>query len=208
MVEVTYNAGQLLQMAFGLNGPAYKYSPADDKPANSGFPNLDIKQADSSERLSWMGTPIMFPITLKGGTYKVFDKDGNVVDYQIEDFEMPAATIVNFTQPKIIQRTQMPANMGTVKEFYSFDDWDVRIRGLCLDDDTRNRAKTAKEQKQELLKWNRICSAVNVVGELFFEKDINALSLGDVNFTTLERKPNVFPFEIACFSDHRFELAI
>jgi hypothetical protein len=223
MVDVTYQLSELLGLAFGVKSPVFlpapitiggrpsiEFKPGEDKitQAAVNYSNIELPPLESAERLSWMGTPIVFPFTFKGGTYKVFNSTNDIVDYRIGDFELPAATMVDFTREKNNPVTQMPGNVGTVKEFYSFADWVVRIRGLCLDDPSRKTAPTAKEQKQELLKWNDICSAVSVVGELFFEKNINALSLGPVRFGTLEGKPNVFPFEIDCLSDKRFELVL
>lgn len=220
--DIRYDLSQLFDLAFGVKSPVFLPYPLQVTPGASPqftqqesgpivrdtFPNIEVKEQPAAERYSWMGTPIVFPFTLKGGTYKVFNGDGDLVDYQIADFEMPAATLVDFTRPKIITRTKIPGNKGTVKELYGFDDWTFRIRGLCLDDQSRNTAKTAAEQKRELLKWNEICNAVNVTGELFFEKNIHALSINNINFTQLERKPNVFPFEFECYSDDRLELIL
>jgi hypothetical protein len=208
MEDAKFQIAQLLSLAFGDSTPVFYPDGAGTKKVIPGYPDIELMPVEKHERLSWMGTPIVFPVTFKGGTYKVFNNSNDVVDYQIADFELPAATMVNFSQDKVNPNTQMPGNIGWVNEFYSFSPWDIRIRGLCLDDPSRNTCKTAKEQKQELLKWNTICSAVSVVGELFFEKDIHAISLGPVVFNTLEGKPNVFPFEIACHSDKRFELVL
>lgn len=222
MTDVTYQVTQLLNLAFGVKNPVFlpapitiggkpdiKYQTADPgKSVAVNYPNIELKPLEEFERLSWMGTPIVFPFTFKGGAYKVFNSSNDIIDYQIGDYDLPAATMVEFSREKNNPVTQMPGNMGTVKEFYSFADWNVRIRGLCLDDPSRKTAKTAKEQKHELLKWNDICSAVSVIGELFFEKNINALSMGPVRFGALEGKPNVFPFEIDCLSDRRFELVL
>jgi len=224
MADVTFGVAKLFELAFGVkspvfipyplqikrvdNGAGYTIPDAASSPADVSFSNMQLKADDEIERWSWMGTPIVFPWTLKGGTYKVFDTKADIVQTSMADFEMPAATLVNFSREKIITRTKVRGSKGTVKEMYGFDDWEIQVRGLCLTDKNRRSAKTAQEQKLQLLKWENLCSAISVVGDLFFEKDIMAISIGKINFTQLEGKPDVIPFEFTAYSDDRLELIL
>lgn len=221
MIDPTYEVSKLFEVAFGVTSPVFLPNPFHLPPAKikynapkaqqseeASYNDIKVVDAKEAERLSWMGTPIVFPFTFKGGTYQVYNAEGDLVNVQMADFEMPAATLVNFTQEKVIVRSKLPGNIGTVKELYGFDDWSIQIRGICLNDQSRATAKTAIEQQNELVKWFKICNGIPVVGDQFFKKDISALSLGTINFTALERKPDVIPFEFSCFSDQRIELIL
>lgn len=174
----------------------------------AGYTGVTVKSETKEEKYTWLGTPIVYPFTLKGGILKNYAPNGELQDFKLADFMLPAATLVDFSRAKIIAKTPVLGANGSVKELYSFDDWKIRVRGVCLDDSTRAVAKTAVEQKQELLKWEQVCGSIEVIGALFFEKNIKALTINSVNFQQLEAKPNIIPFEFECESDERLELIL
>ena len=225
MIDARPYLAKMFDLAFGVKSPVfvpytvnldkliYKDSKGFELPgaaAQEAMPGLDVKlKAETeAEATSWMGTPIVYPFTLQGGVYKKYSPSGELEDFRLEDFMMPAATLVDFSRAKNIIRTPVLGSNGTVKEMYSFDDWKIRVRGICLDDNTRRIAKTAVEQKKELLKWEQVCGSINVMGTLFFEKSILAMTISNANFTQLEGKPGVIPFELECESDERLELIL
>lgn len=225
MSDIRYNLSQLFELAFGVKNPVfipgsiriegdtpgtvYK-TPAKTNTASKPvvFSGVQTKPLEYNGRLSWMGTPIVYPFTLQGGTYKVFAANGELQDYQLNDFELPAATLVDFSRAKINIKTMPRGNNGSVKELFSFDDWRIRIRGICLDDPSRASAQTAQEQKAALLEWEQVCNSVPVIGSLFVEKKIYRLAIDGISFTQLERKPNVIPFEMECVSDEPLEMSL
>ncbi|MRG45499.1 hypothetical protein GFS24_10255 [Chitinophaga sp. SYP-B3965] len=225
MSDVRYNLSQLFELAFGVKNPVFIPTPVrieEDSPATKFnipakttasnkpviFSGISTSPAEYNGRLSWMGTPIVYPFTLQGGTYKVFASNGELLDYQLNDFELPAATLVDFSRAKINIKTMPRGNNGSVKELFSFDDWRIRIRGICLDDPSRASAKTAQEQKSALLEWEQVCNSIPVIGSLFVEKKIYRLAIDGISFTQLERKPNVIPFEMECVSDEPLEMTL
>lgn len=208
----------IFDLAFGVKSPVFiPYAPNLDKlifkendpyklpegqlEADPLYQDIRVKTAVESKELSWMGTPVVYPFWFKRGNYKVYSSNGELQNYMLSDFMMPAATLIDFSRAKNIVKTPVLGSNGTVKELYSFDDWKIRVRGVCLDDDRRKSAKTAVEQKEELLKWERVCSSVEVVGSLFNEKNISVITINSISFTQLEGKPGIIPFEMECESD-------
>lgn len=200
-----YSISDLINVAFGVKSPV-TIGQKQQSPGIS-FNGIRVRDGVVSETMTWMGTPIIFPFHLKGGIYKKYDNAGNLVDEQLEDFLMPAATLVDFSRTKNKPKTTILGH-GTVKEMYGFDDWQIRVRGLCLTDNSRAVAKTAQEQKEMLLKYDNLCSAIGVIGSLFAERDIYQISMSDISFRQMEGQPEVVSFEFSAESDLPFELIL
>jgi hypothetical protein len=197
------NISQLFNAAFGFIPATYSIPHKDTENSPAIF-KVETKPLEEAKKMSWMGTPIMFPVTFKGGNYNYYNDDGTIGTKSLNDFELPPATITDFRRPKNITRTNLLGANGTVKEVYGFDDWNVRIRGLCLD----TPEKTAYEQHVELLQWEKLADSINVVGELFKDKSIFALTFSEVDFRQLQGKQNIIPFEIQAYSDEPLELIL
>lgn len=224
MIDGRSYLAEVFDLAFGVKSPVfipygYDLGKLFAKDAQYTLPNepstevvqyngIELNPDSPTGLLSHLGTPIVYSFTLKGGIYKAFNKNGDLVDYRLADFMMPAATLITFSRAKIITKTPVLGANGTVKELYSFDDWKIRMRGVCLDDSSRKTAKTAKQQKEELLKWEQVAGSINIGGDLFTEKNIHALTINSANFDQLEGKPNIIPFELECEGDERLELLL
>ncbi|CDF80568.1 conserved hypothetical protein [Formosa agariphila KMM 3901] len=195
---------QLFNAAFGVIPITYK---VDNQAPNNGLVNyqsIPVKTYEAAKKMSWMGTPIMFPMKFKGGSYQYYKSTAVLAQKQLNDFELPPATMVDFRRAKNITKTQVLGSNGTVKEIYGFDDWQIRIRGLCLD--TPNQS--AYEQHLSLLPWEGLADSIEVLGELFIDKSIYRITLEDVDFKQAQGKENVIPFEITASSDEPLELVL
>ncbi|WP_228235937.1 DUF6046 domain-containing protein [Allomuricauda sp. M10] len=205
-----YDVATLFEIAFGIKNYAlYRPEGVGTPPNPPGFNFSGIKvleDVQEASRLSYMGTPIVFPIKFRGGNYNTYKVTGEIERFPIEDFELPAATLVNFRRAKILSTTNALANSGTVKEMYGFDDWTVDIRGLCLRDPGHPTAKTAYEQHEKLLDFEKIADSVVVVGDLFASKNIHHLVIKEIDFKQVQGKPGVIPFYLRCVSDSSTEL--
>lgn len=213
-MPVNYNINTLFEIAFGLKSvAAFNLEINNNNNENNTGLNYDeVTIADSIEeasRLSYLGTPIIFPITFKGKAgYQIYNSIGEIELKSYQDFELPAATLVNFRRPKIIRRTKIPGGSGTVKELYGADDWSIDIRGICLADPSHAFAKTAMQQHEALVYWANIFDSIKVQGDLFANKGIEALVIEDINFTQLQGKPGLMPFTIRAKSDTAEEHSI
>jgi hypothetical protein len=199
--------GQLFKTAFGTM-PVYLTVPlGKEKQADlSGFKPEILEEVtyEDALRKSLYGTPIIFPVLFKGGTYKVYqDRTGKIVDEEFEDLWLPATTMVDFGRSKNIIKTNMLGNEGTVKEVYGFDDWQVRIRILCIKGEF-----SARKYVDKLNNFNRIIKPISVEGSLFSAKSIDSIVIESLEEKSVEGSPNVIPIELSCVSDEAMEITI
>ncbi|MCI2229586.1 DUF6046 domain-containing protein [Polaribacter sp. MSW13] len=205
-----YNISQLFDIAFGIKTlGAYKVDKIGNKPKDINLSYGGIQVVDNLDyatKLSSLGTPMIVPIKFKGKGYQVYNDFGEVVTDTYADFDLPAATLVNFRRAKTISKTKASAAKGTVKELFGFDDWRIDVRGFCLPDASHATAKTAREQKIILNKWDAIVDSIQVVSELFDDFDISHLVIDEIQFHQLKGKPGVIPFSLRCSSDEPSDL--
>lgn len=203
-MDSRYAISQLFELAFGVKNPVYLTVPiGKQKNIDIQYPTIKIKESELEEagRFSRFGTPIIFPIKFKGGSYKVYDSKGKIQLQQFEDFWFPPATMVDFTRPKNITKTDVLGGNGTVKEIFGFDDWNIRIRTLCIKDEF-----TAREYEKKIIDFEKIVQSISIEGDLFGWKDIHNLTIDEIDIKSIDGSPNVIPIELMCSSDEPFEL--
>lgn len=198
--------GKLFQEAFGtvpvyITVPLGKQSQADMSGFNPRV--LEEIEYDDPKLESIYGTPIVFPVLFKGGIYRVYNDKGQIVTKDFEDLWLPATTMVDFSRPKNIVKTNMLGANGTVKEIYGFDDWQIRIRTLCI-----LGKLYAREYAEKLNEFNEIIEPIEVEGSIFSKKKIWRIVIEDFEEKSLEGRPNVIPIEMQCVSDDAIEFAI
>jgi hypothetical protein len=200
MAAPNYNITSLLFQAFGITKAIV--SPG------AMISLKVIEEATQIERLSYLGTPILNTLTLKGQNYRKYDETGKLTTVQLNDFLMPAVTLSTFSRSKKISKTELVAGYGTVKEMYGFGDWDIEIRGLCLWDPIRLGDATAFAQHLLIQQFENVAEAIPVVSKLYNSKGINAIVIENIKWEQLEGKPGVIPFRINCVSDRPTELIL
>lgn len=191
------NAQDLFIKAFGIAPIVYQVNEDERETPNFDYGNIPTKPLEEAKELSWLGTPIIFPIVFKGGVYKVYGVNGKIEELHLEDFKLPPTTIVDFRRQKLMTKTPILGLNGTVKEVYGHEDWNIRFRGLCLNTPTQ----TAHEELAKLLNFEPLISGVEVIGQLFKDKGIYNVSIEEIDIRTLEGRPDVIPFEITACSD-------
>jgi hypothetical protein len=194
----------LLNAAFGLALPKGAFTIGQNQASEFGNPfqsNGENEQLTSS-RKSQYGHDILFPFKFKGNKYKRYDNAGKLIEFDLPDFDLPAATLVSFSRSKNIVKTDVVSGDSTVKELIGFGDWKIRIRGICLNDKSHPQGATAQRQKEVLLQWEQVAGHVEIAsGDLFTEKGIHALVINDFNIDQIEGMPDMIPFEMNCDSD-------
>jgi hypothetical protein len=197
-----YNISQLFKLAFGTNLPVYLTVPIGKEPAHTAeYGSIRTVGREEAMRLSKLGTPIVFPMKFTAGSYKFYDYQSKIVEKQLSDFWLPPATMVDFSRVKNISRTDVIGGNGTVKEIYGFDDWQIRIRTVCHNDELSSR-----EYEKRLIEWSEVIQSVSVEGDLFGWKNIHNLVIESIDIRSLEGTPNIIPIELNCISDEPFEL--
>jgi len=200
MADIRYNVSQLFKAAFGIQQPIYITEPFTSKaPANISFSGLEVMPDFTPQNTpkSWMGTPILFGAKFMGGNYMRFKENGEIERIRLDDFDLPPATMFSFRRAKNIEKTLISGGDGTVKEFYSLDDWVIDVRGLCLDEPTRS----AQEQITQLLQWEELVDGIGISGQLFEQHKISRVALDSWNDSLQQGKPDVVPFQFQLFSD-------
>ncbi|WP_276728717.1 DUF6046 domain-containing protein [Capnocytophaga granulosa] len=197
-----YNISQLFKLAFGTNLPVYLTVPIGKEPAHTAeYGSVRTVGREEAMRLSKLGTPIVFPMKFTAGSYKFYDYQSKIVEKQLSDFWLPPATMVDFSRVKNISRTDVIGGNGTVKEIYGFDDWQIRIRTVCHNDELSSR-----EYEKRLIEWSEVIQSISVEGDLFGWKNIHNLVIESIDIRSLEGTPNIIPIELNCISDEPFEL--
>ncbi|MBU2923058.1 hypothetical protein KO504_17040 [Winogradskyella psychrotolerans] len=197
---------QLFNAAFGFIPITYKPQIGLQPVGKAVYASVPTEEYEAAKKMSWMGTPIMFPVSFisSGNKYLQYNGRGELVEVEdLADFDLPPTTVVDFRRAKNVTKTNVLGSNGTVKEIYGFDDWQIRIRGLCLDTPTVK----AYDLQSELLKWDNLADAIEVQGDLFVDKDIYRITIEEINFTQPQGRHNVIPFEITASSDQPIELA-
>ena len=197
-----YNISLLFKLAFGTNLPVYLTVPIGKEPAHTAeYGSIRTVGREEAMRLSKLGTPIVFPMKFTAGSYKFYDYQSKIVEKQLSDFWLPPATMVDFSRVKNISRTDVIGGNGTVKEIYGFDDWQIRIRTVCHNDELSSR-----EYEKRLIEWSEVIQSISVEGDLFGWKNIHNLVIESIDIRSLEGTPNIIPIELNCISDEPFEL--
>lgn len=209
---INYNIGSLFDIAFGIRTiGVYDVGQVDSKPqdVNFNYSGMEVvKSPHEAARMSFLGTPIILPMTFKGKKYQVFNELGDVALKQFEDFELPSATLVTMRRAKIMTETKARAAKGTVIEMYGFESWKIDIRGFCLADPSHATAKTAYEQKMRLYGFDEVVDSIQVLSEVFNDLDVSEIAIKEIAFDQLKGKPGVIPFYMSCMSTEPLELIL
>jgi len=204
MADVKYNISQLFKAAFGVNSPVYVTESLQRTQKNefdwSGIetlPDFNPKEANS-----WMGTPIIGLLRLRGGEFKKYNQIGELVDVVVGETFLPPTTMFTFSRAKNITKTNILGSNGTVKEIYGFDDWQIDVKGLCLD----TPSMSATEKMEQLLQYESLAGSIAVGGKLFTKKEIHAVVIEDFKIESIQGSPDVIPFTMRLISDEPIEL--
>jgi len=197
----------LFNAAFGVS-PTYIVPIGQPvPPVVSGYmPSMnETVDYETIEQMSIYNTPIIFPVTFNGGNYKVYNQRGQIETKEFPQLLLPGTTMVDFSRAKNIIKTNTLGSNGTVKEIFSFDDWQIRLRIICMKD--RADADTA-QYVEDILSFNQIIESISVTGSLFVKKEIHRITVENIDIRSLIGQPNVVPIEITATSDEAIELIL
>lgn len=228
MADNRYIVSDLFKSVFGVNSPIYITEQLSHEKQTFNYSGIEVlpdyygdgirtrnQAIDASKNdllydikddyiMSWMGTPIIFSATLKGGNYKKYKLNGELERVSLNDFTFPGATMFSFRRDKNITVTDVLGDQGTVKEIFGFDDWVIDVRGLCLDEPTIS----AREQLNELLKREALADAIDVVGSQFTTRNIHKVVIRNWSDNVTQAKAGVISFQCQLLSDTPVELFI
>lgn len=197
-----------IRQIFGINSPIY-IPWGKDVPYEAGeYPDIRLlPEEDEGDFISEFGTPVFGSITFESGEYNTYNrKTGAVEKVTMSDYTLPYSCIVEFSRNAHVTKTEVLGNTGTVKEIYGKSDWSISIRGIAMDNRVWKNQRTAREQMDELLKWENVCDSIPVVGSIFRQKNITNVVFESFSIRPVVGRWNAIPFQINAVSDVPIEL--
>jgi hypothetical protein len=168
------------------------------------YPNLKAIQMPQSGVVNLFGLPVFMPVQFVGQNYLALDKEGNVRRVKLPTIYLPFSTLIEVSREKEIAKTQPNGVTGTNKEFWSFGDWKVNLKGVVFDE--------PKVYPQEILDtlaaYESICESIEVVCPFLNRLGINRITIDSYSQSQIKGMPNVIPFSMDCSSDNPQELII
>lgn len=147
----------------------------------------------AAEKKSVFGLPVFDIVTLEGLSYTNFE--GTVVT--VPKFEMDIA-ILEVSNSRNIQTTAVNGRNGTVKEYISDGDYQIKITGNLIN-------PLANIPPDEMVrKLHEFCKAqkeIQVTSSLLYYLDITAMVITNYSFKMVPGYRNVIDFELTCLSD-------
>lgn len=207
-----FNIPSALTLLYGIANPVTfpgALTQAEQANPDVSFSGVRVVPKDQVRHVSYIGTPILLPITLRGGTYKSYDASGAVVDTTIGDLRLPASSVVEMSSTKMVVKTSVSAAGATVKEVFSFGDWDIRITGIMLDESNHpHGATTVEVMEQRLLQFDQLADSIGVECDLFSRRGVDRLVIRSLNLSQIPGRPRMMGFQLQCDSDAPLELLI
>lgn len=193
---------------FGISSPIFLPWGRGRQYEAKQFSDIEFIDVEPADTVTSFGVPVYGTFYLEGGPYNRYDSKGKVETMQMGDMVMPYSCIAEFNQEMVMTQTRTLGASGTVKEIYGLDDWNIRIRGLALDDSIWGTGLTAQEQINELVQWRKITDSVGIIGGIFNDKDIHRIVIKNLSIRPVEGRWGVVPFEIEALSDEAIELRL
>lgn len=140
-----------------------------------------------------LNTPIFSDITFSGSQY--VDENGNTVTFESLTVQLCLLTVVNM---KNIVETTLQGRDGTVKEYISSGDWQVKIDGKIYGDGANNYPQ---DDVQKLIKICMAPQSITVTSDFLKMFDISSLVIRQQTIPQLEGIRNYQEFSLNCLSD-------
>jgi Domain of unknown function (DUF6046) len=176
---------------FGLeNVKVYRFPEAQegkqtDYPQQQGQESHSMTTGRKTDKLTtWLGTTVFADIILSNGKSGADEKTVQLL-----------AALVSVSQSKIIERTSVRGRKGTVKEYWSMDDYSVRIQGAIIDQRPDYYPQVEPQSLQVVSRYLQMFG-------------IYELTVKDFEFAPIEKSPNVQLFDMTCYSDEPDELIL
>lgn len=131
-------------------------------------------------------------------TLKVSDKEGN-------EYEFPNEPLINLSLVKTIVETATVGKerKGTVKEYICTEDYQINLKGVCVDEDDFDVYPT--EQVKQLHRMFEINDSLEVISNPFLELfGIRNIVLKDIQFDEMSGEQGLQKYSITAVSDQDF----
>jgi len=205
-----YMMADVFGAGFGQSLIPLRYKVDGQKDVNPAFSYSGLETIgadDITKGESWLGTPINFKFGIDGGSYNVYNA-GRIEQKKIKDFQFPLTTMVTFSRSKRDRITPVSSGRGSVKELYAFNDWSIRIQGICLFDPGHPQAEQPTDQRKLIAELEGLADSVKLTEDdgVFTDLGIYRLYIRSVRFGQFRGRSNQLPFDLTCLSDEPLEL--
>jgi len=201
------NVNDILRDVFGLTGVGIYFPrtgvPDTTKVKYGSIPTIDVK--DSNQALSLLGTPVIDQVYVKPINYTILDRNNNKKLINFPGYQFPDATLIEVNLPKIIKKTPVNGNEGTVKEYIGIDDYRITIRSVIVNPD---EDYTPEKEINNLMQMFKVNTSLQVVNPFLNLLDVDEMVVENLDFPAVEGFPNVQAFVLECVSDRPYELKI
>ncbi|MEZ5017340.1 MAG: DUF6046 domain-containing protein [Flavipsychrobacter sp.] len=205
MPEYVFDINQAIEDAFGIAGIRTFNPPS---PLFGGFvyqvTGVPVHLDSKSSAQSLLNTPIVMPVAFEETKWDSLDRDGKRVTNIVPEMVMPPATIIDFRQANIIQRDHPSGMNGRLKQFLGEDDWDIKIRGVMVNEADPYNPPEQFIRQLRALKASR--ASIRIINEMCRWLEIYDIAIHDVEFPGIEGFPGVQPFVIDCWSEPTYEV--
>lgn len=201
----------MLGLLYGLAAPVrFPGAPGDQgQPAEVSFAGVQVIEDDQVTVMSSIGTPILHPITLRGGTYRYYDSRGRVVESEMSDFRLPITSVMEVSLSKTIVKTQVSASSSSVKEVFTSGDWDIRISGIAMDEPRHPQGVNTLEDMMEWLNdYATLADSIGVDSDVLARQGVDRLVIRSLSFSQIPGKPRMMGYQMQCDSDAPIELIL
>lgn len=183
----------------GVNLPGVQFAGATGantiNPSDTAFAGASTLPKPVEVNKSVYGVPIYEQITL---TQEI--SGGQNITYSF-----PGWPLVEINYHKIIVKTEVTDNPGTVKEFIGESDREITIRGFLINHDAN---AIPLDLIQELNSVAEINAPLKVTSELLNALNVHYLVIESLRFPEVEANIMMQPFIIDAISDYPYELTI
>lgn len=125
------------------------------------------------------------------------------MDVTIDGVRLPNEPLVTITGKKIIVETPVVGNKrkGTVKEFITTGDYNIKIEGICIDPGKKEYPQAQVESIIALAEKIEALDFTNDIAQLF---GINRLVIKDYGIAPMQGQPYSQKYYLSCVSDQDF----
>jgi len=215
-MELRYDISQLFNSAFGFVPVRFNTKSEAGKAADLKY-QAQLGQGEAvslgyqaqaaamgSDGQSDYGTPVLFPVTFQGKTYRYYD-NGQIKTRKLGELLLPYTTLANYRQRRRVVMTPISGRQGTVKELFASGDWSVELAGVMVGNDIFTYPEA---QVRQLLEFKDMADSIPVAGRMFELLGIDELVITGIELPRAKGYPYAQPFRIRAVSDEAVELVM
>ncbi len=155
-------------------------------PVKTGNFNLNSGVLGSS-KTTYMGTPVVSDLVLESTDVQF----ANTLKFELQ------TVLLTVSQAKIIKRTAIDGRAGTIKEYVSDDDYEVKIQGAIVNPAGSFPTEDVRKLRAILLKPK----AIKAISDYLLLFNIYDIVISGYSFGQKEGYQNLQFFEITAYSD-------